>query len=171
MSGTRVVLSVESVEDTDVDALALGLLAKQKEETGISYGHCSGCLAAVNVRAAKAAAKAGRPVRCRSCAQRLAKKTTDDRVFLCSQCRTPLTGRRLKDARSQSKRGLARTCGAPRCASAARADLVTARSLPLLACASCGNPVSRENSNAARHAGRAGYCDEHKRKRPSKRTP
>jgi len=144
--------------DGETSALALRLLEEQRRKVGVVYAYCVTCLGPVSVRSARKATREERPVYCRKHAQTKPRVSKDDRVYLCSECRTPLQGKRLKWARTAAKTGGARTCGAESCVVAARGRL------PPLPCDVCGEPTSRVTTNAARHLGRRPLCDSHKKK-------
>ena len=171
-----VTLSVESVANTDIDALAMGLIARQKEETGVNFAHCSVCLAAVSIKQARRSVAAGRPVLCRTHGMVVAakKRTKDERVYLCAVCRAPLVGKRLAYARQAAKRGVNTTCGGEDClAAVGKARKKESTPLPRkkrrhkapIPCAVCGEPTAPRESAQARHTGFAAYCPRHKRAR------
>jgi len=150
-------LSIDAL-DSDTSALAMNLVEEQKRKVGVVYAYCVTCLAPVSARSARKATREGRPVYCRKHAQTKPPLSKDERVYLCSECRTPLQGERLKWARAAAKTGGVRTCGTESCVATARGRL------PPLPCDVCGDPTSRVTTKAAHHLGRRPLCDAHKKK-------
>jgi hypothetical protein len=161
MADERVVVSLASAE-IETSALARDLIDQQKKKHDTTFAYCTGCANAVSVESARKAIRAGRVVLCRRCAiQRSAKRKKNERVYLCSQCRKPLTDERRKAAMRASKRGISTTCGAASCKHRGSGGKSP---YPPLPCAVCGEPTSPRASSMARNSktGNAkAYCDTH----------
>lgn len=116
--GEPVVLSVQSIEDMDVNELALWLLEEQKEKTGVRYAYCA-CGTAVSVETARRASKQNRIPRCRHCAnlEMAARRASKDAtVYLCCVCRQPIVGgAAISKARTMAKNGRQNSCGSDYC--------------------------------------------------------
>lgn len=182
-------ISLIEMDAKDTDELALQLFEQQRRETGASFAYCGRCGLAVPRESARRAGKRGVLPICRKCWQLSptgVRRTTDDRVYLCAVCRTPLHGRREARARYQARRGVSTTCGEPSCArwmamtSAARGGAANAARPPealraaslktwdkrkrlALECAVCCAPlVDRRRASGRHRRGLPLFCEHHR---------
>ncbi len=161
MSKHPVVISAKTFDAIGTDELAARIAAEQKATVGATFGYCHKCLLPVSKHIVKVATKAGRPPICSHCHRQQKKDDRNWPVYLCLVCRTPLTGKRLLEARHAAKRGSGSTCGDQECR---RVTLERSKkkSVPNVACAVCGAECSSVTTNNYRQGKiLAPHCEEH----------
>lgn len=150
-----VTMHLENAGKTDIDTLALALIEQQQTAVEAKYAYCSTCAAAISITTVYRHRRIGGLPRCKRCGQlaRYNAKQADKTaafIFLCAECRLPLTGQRLSMSRFNSKRGKGTTCGASECTKASVARANAARVKPRPPCAFCGEESHTQSASRAR---------------------